>query len=229
MTATNTATLIGPDVHNQYRLHTDRMTILFFVDPADDPPGTGRHTRVFVDPKLAEADDPVLAALADEERALHKNDMWSDRGVDSGVDQFYDQLNDRYVQAFLRLANEAVGELAAAVDPQELYGEFVRAVQGARFDRNACWDGGGCRCTPGVILGTALFLGHLKIRIEVDLPSKPDTGEIPDVLLDEFTEFVIAADGLDITLDDAREGHHRAEVYRELARRAYAAGRASVR
>ncbi len=60
-------------------------------------------------------------------------------------------------------------------------------------------------------------------------PREPDLGEIPAALLDKLNEYAIDEADLDITLDEARSGHRRAAVYREIARRAYAAGRASIK
>jgi hypothetical protein len=226
MTATATPVLIGPDVHNRYRLHTDRMTILFFTDPDDDPPGTGWHTRVFIDPEVAEDHDNTLAYLAQTEREMAEEYRGHERGADSFIDWFYDQINARYAKVYLRLARQAA--VLVVNEVPDITGDIGKAIGKAEFDKNACWDGGGCRCTPGVILGAGIFHRHLKIRIDIGPASKPDTGDIPDEVLDELTEYAIEEDSLDITLDEARGGHHRAVTYRELIRRAYAGGRASV-
>jgi hypothetical protein len=48
---------------------------------------------------------------------------------------------------------------------------------------------------------------------------------IPAALLADLLTYAIGADDLDITLEDALDGHHRAVAYREVIERAYAAGR----
>ncbi len=225
MTATKTPTLVGPDVRNVYRLHTDTATIVFGLDYTDDPPGTGWHTRVFVDRAVAEASDPTLADLAAIERHLRSQDF------DAEADALSGRIASLRETATLDIAADAAWTLVRNTD--FVGGDIVRAVERARYDVHACWDDpdGECSCSPGVLLGTGLYLtpGRHKIRIDVLPPSTPETGEVPAALLDELTQYAIDVDSLDVTLGEAREGHRRTDTIRELIRRAYVAGRASVR
>jgi hypothetical protein len=234
MTATLIATT-GPDLNGTYKVHTDRYTMLIFPDYDEgfDQSFPGR-TRLFVDRDLANATDPVLAKLVADEAALG-DDRWIERGIVSEIDNLYDRLNAKIAEVDLRIAIDVLETLCIAdVRARDgsllVDGQFFSAVQGAAYNIHACGDGGGCRCTPGVVAGAALHLKyHMLARIDVYRPSTPDlASEIPAALLDAYTQHAIDEDGLDVSLDDAREGHHRTDTYREIARQAYAAGRASA-
>lgn len=216
--STTAPTVVGPDRNNQIKVHTDRMTILIRREYDDL-----RNFRAYVDAGLARDNSEALAHLDRRERRLGA-DRYLPRGVDAKIDRFYDQLHEAAGDAYIALTGEA---LALLDDLNLVQGNIARAVETARYSQEACADGNGCRCTPGVVTNVKLYQGLFGIIIEINPPSTPEqipTEDIPTALLQEMAEYAIEEDNLDITLDDALDGHDRARVYLALAVRAYRAG-----
>jgi hypothetical protein len=221
-TTTATPTVIGPDRYGRIRVHTDRFTITLSRDLSYQN-DYRLKTRVFPDYTLACSTSEDLAELDRLERDLG-DDRNLDVGIDPLVDHLYQELRAVTEVVYVDLATEALRVLAGM---NLIEGNIERAIDRAKFSAHACGDGLGCRCTPGVETGAFLYMNHMEVRIDVGPPAKPEpipTEDIPADLLRELAQHAIDEDGLDITIGDALDGHHRAAVHLEIARRAYLAG-----
>jgi hypothetical protein len=117
------------------------------------------HPHVIVDDDLAQAQNDVLADLARQEEAL--DDLrYATRGEFPEVDALYDEMNQHIVDTKTTIAQTAVAQLSGIVE-----GNVDRAVERAEFSRYAgCTV---CPCSPGVILGSRLFLGYREVNVWV--------------------------------------------------------------
>lgn len=217
-----TTTVSGPDRYGRISVHTDRFTITLsrvFSYQND----YRLKTRVFPDYTLACSTSEALAGLDRRERDLG-DDRSLEPGIDPLVDHLYRELRAVTEAVYVDLATEALHVLDGM---NLLEGPIEGPIERAEFSVHACGDGLGCRCTPGVVTGAFLYMNHMEVRIDVGPPSTPEpipTEDIPADLLRELAQHAIDEDGLDITVDDALDGHHRAAAHIAIATRAYLAG-----